>query len=151
MNRPDRILASIFVPGVPRAQGSKRAFVVKGKDGKSHAAMSEDSKWTRPWRADIRKSAGELEVYREEGPVGLQLAFTLPRPKSADKGAGKLKTPYELAVKKPDLDKLTRAVLDALTAVWYKDDVQVVSALISKQVALPGQRAGVRIEMTEVQ
>jgi Holliday junction resolvase RusA-like endonuclease len=33
---------------------------------------------------------------------------------------------------KPDLDKLARAVLDALTGVYYLDDAQVVSLDLQK-------------------
>jgi Holliday junction resolvase RusA-like endonuclease len=53
------------------------------------------------------------------GPVRVRMAFTLPRPKSAKKGA--------VPSKKPDLSKLVRATEDALTdaAVW-EDDARVV-------------------------
>jgi Holliday junction resolvase RusA-like endonuclease len=36
------------------------------------------------------------------------------------------KTNRRYPTTKPDIDKLSRAVLDALTSVWYKDDSQVI-------------------------
>ena len=60
-----------------------------------------------------------------DGPVSVKVAFTLPKPKSARKGA--------VPSKKPDLDKLVRSTFDALTdaGVW-RDDSQVVSLQASK-------------------
>ena len=49
---------------------------------------------------------------------------------------------------RPDLDKLCRAVLDALTGIAYKDDQQVVSLFATKSY---GERAGVFILLTELE
>jgi Holliday junction resolvase RusA-like endonuclease len=38
----------------------------------------------------------------------------------------------------PDLDKLVRAVLDALTAVAYRDDGQVTRITATKEYGTPG-------------
>ncbi|MCR4339570.1 MAG: RusA family crossover junction endodeoxyribonuclease [Gemmatimonadaceae bacterium] len=46
---------------------------------------------------------------------------------------------------KPDADKLTRALLDALTGVAYVDDSQVVHLGIRKEWALTGP--GTRVEV----
>jgi len=51
------------------------------------------------------------------------------------------------AVKRPDLDKLVRAVFDALTNVVFKDDSQVVSVFASKRLAGPGDTVGVTVEV----
>ena len=64
------------------------------------------------------------------GPVDVGLLFALPRPKSI----GRKATAH---TKKPDLDKLTRAVLDALAGVVFRDDSQVVDLLCSKVYAAP--------------
>jgi Holliday junction resolvase RusA-like endonuclease len=58
-----------------------------------------------------------------EGPLRVTLAFTVTTS----------------AIRPPDLDKLTRAILDALTAVVWLDDRQVVSLTATKtQGPLPG-------------
>lgn len=74
-----------------------------------------------------------------EGPVSMTLLFTLYRPASAPKN----RTPP--ATKKPDLDKMTRAIFDALTGICFHDDSQVVTLTASKRVASMGEGPGVRV------
>jgi Holliday junction resolvase RusA-like endonuclease len=69
-------------------------------------------------------------------PVHVRMTFNLPRPAGhygSGKNAGKVRAsaPRE-HVTKPDLDKLARCVLDALTGVVYADDSQVVGINASK-------------------
>jgi crossover junction endodeoxyribonuclease RusA len=118
---------SFFVAGRPAPQGSKR-HVGKG-------VMVESSKQVKPWRESIRWAAldqahGPLNT---EGPVSVRLLFVMPRPASAPKRS----TPP--AVKRPDIDKLVRAVLDALSSagVW-RDDSQVVELFATKRLAEVG-------------
>ena len=132
------MIASVFVPGEPRAQGSKRGIVRNGR-----AVLVESAKGLGQWRAAIGHAAGQQDCFVDQDPVGIQLTFTLPRPKSARARS----LTYAAAAKKPDLDKLIRAVLDALTGVWLRDDSQVVLVLASKQVAKPEERPGVLIEL----
>lgn len=120
------------VPGLPQPQGSARAFVVKGK-----AVVTGDNPKVRSWRADVKTIA--MDHWQGEpasGPVMVTVQFTLPRPQShygTGKNAGVLKaTAPERHPKKPDLDKLVRAVLDALTGVCWRDDAQVCYVGASK-------------------
>jgi crossover junction endodeoxyribonuclease RusA len=52
-------------------------------------------------------------------PVSVAVVFTFVRPASVSQKRTQM-------VVRPDLDKLIRAVLDALTGVLYEDDSQVV-------------------------
>ena len=61
-----------------------------------------------------------------------------PRPPSL---AAKVREP----AKRPDLDKLVRAVKDALTKVLWHDDGQVVEILARKFYAQPGAPVGVSV------
>ncbi|MFZ1730810.1 MAG: RusA family crossover junction endodeoxyribonuclease [Bacteroidota bacterium] len=58
------------------------------------------------------------------------MLFLLPRPKShfrSGRNAHLLReTAPRFPTSKPDADKLSRAVLEALTGVAYKDDAQVI-------------------------
>jgi crossover junction endodeoxyribonuclease RusA len=113
---------SIFVPGVPAPQGSKRHV--------GNGVMVESSKRVKPWRQDVREAALATGV-RITGPVSVDLLFVMPRPKSAKPG--------QAADKRPDLDKLVRAVLDALTSAGtFEDDARVVSLLARKALTQPG-------------
>ena len=73
------------------------------------------------------------------------MRFYLPRPASASK------TKKLPASKRPDLDKLARAVLDALTDVIFEDDSQVVSLGAFKYITNPGQQPGVKVTVYELE
>ncbi|GFG83373.1 hypothetical protein MALGJ_00490 [Mycolicibacter algericus] len=75
------------------------------------------------------------------GAIDVTLNFVLPRPKSTPK----TRTPA--ATKRPDLDKLERACLDALTNVVFGDDSQVISLTGYKRIAQIGETAGVHIQI----
>lgn len=114
--------------GIPAAQGSKR-HVGGGR-------MIESSRAVGPWREAVRAETQRAVAGPFDGPLQVQLHFWLPRPKSL------AKTVIHPA-KRPDIDKLARAVLDGLTAggAW-KDDAQVVQLAARKDYAngerLPG-------------
>lgn len=116
------------VRGLPIPQGSTRAWVLHGKP-----VITSSAKGLATWRrlvADVAQNHAPREPW--EGPVEIELDFGLPKPKSAPKR--KRVWPD----KRPDLDKLTRAVLDALTYVVYADDSQVVRIHASKDYGPPG-------------
>jgi Holliday junction resolvase RusA-like endonuclease len=89
------------------------------------------------WRERIRvalieKYPEQLDGTQTDGgyfkqyvPVVLEVTFYLAKPKS-----NKLKEPSN---KKADLDKLVRAVNDALSGLVFYDDSQVVKILASKE------------------
>jgi len=130
-----------FVQGHPVPQGSKR-HVGGGR-------MVEQAN-IKPWRLSIAWEASQLFSEPLEGPVVLDLLFSLKRPKGhygTGRNAGVLKPRcVDLRpVTRPDVDKLCRAVGDALTGVAYRDDSQVVD-LIARKVYAEGHE-GVRIEV----
>lgn len=116
------------VRGLPIAQGSSRAWVANGKP-----IITTTAKGLSSWRrlvADVAQHHAPEAPW--EGPVGVNLHFGLPKPKSAPK------TRRVWPAKRPDLDKLTRAVLDALTYVIFTDDSQVVEIYATKDYGPPG-------------
>jgi len=112
-----------FVPGKAAAQGSKR-HVGRG-------ILVESSKEVGPWRERVALAAHQVMDGTGSyiGPVRVTVRFVMPRPKSAPK------TRYVYAAKRPDLDKLVRAILDAITDVCIADDAQVVELIASKELA----------------
>lgn len=125
---------SFFVPGVPVGQGSKRHV--------GNGVMVESAKGLKDWRRAITDAAWTYRLERPTitGPVAVALTFVVARPKGhygTGRNADRLKpsAPLYPAVK-PDIDKTTRAVLDAITAsgVW-RDDSQVVELLARKDYA----------------
>ena len=119
-----------FVPGKPVGQGSKR-YLGKG-------VLVETAKGLKAWRTDIRSTAMQYFPAPIEGPVTLCLTFSYNRPKSHRNAAGGLRKGYCVEkVSAPDLDKLARAVGDALTGVAYRDDAQIICLRLMKGYDLP--------------
>jgi len=127
-------LISFRVHGLPVPQGSTRAFVVKGKP-----VITSTAKGLSSWRrivADVAQRFAPDEPW--EGPVGIELHFGIPKPKSAPKRR------RVWPDKRPDLDKLCRSVLDSLTYVIFADDSQVVDISATKDYGAPGVVVEVR-------
>jgi len=122
-----------FVPGKPAPQGSKK-HVGRG-------ILVESSKELGPWRERVALAAADQtkELIQKPHEVSVVLTFVLPRPASAPK------TKKALASKRPDVDKLARAILDALTDVVFQDDSQVISLRANKYIANPGEQPGVHV------
>jgi Holliday junction resolvase RusA-like endonuclease len=128
------------VRGLPQAQGSVRAFVNRAT-GRAMVA-TEGNKPRSPlgaWRtaiaAEARAAIGDRPVL--EGPLALTVTYRLPRPRAhfgTGRNASILKPSAPAYVPtKPDIDKLLRAVLDALTGVVFRDDAQVAMLWSAKQ------------------
>lgn len=136
------------VLGDPVPQGSHSAFVVKGRA----VVTNRGGARLGSWRAQIAATAGELVDEPLAGPVEMHLRFTLTRPKSHYR-AGKVERGLrddaaEYVAHRPDLDKLVRAVLDALTGVAFADDGQVAVLVAEKHY---GTRAGVRVDLAPLE
>jgi Holliday junction resolvase RusA-like endonuclease len=131
-------LLIVTVPGLPQPQGSTRAFVRGGR-----AIVTSDNPKLSDWRHRLTLAITYARAGRQTlpyaGPVRLHLRFFLPRPKSLPKATCWPTT-------RPDLDKLTRAVNDALTdsGVW-KDDSQLVELTATKGYAQDTELPGVEI------
>lgn len=123
-----------FVPGRPAAQGSKR-HVGGGR-------LIEQSKAVAPWRTLVAWTVAQCWFPGPmTGPVIVELEFVMPRPS----GTPKKSTPP--AVKRPDADKMQRAILDALTGVCWVDDSQVVDIHARKRIAEIDEQPGCRIRI----
>ncbi len=123
---------SFFVPGEPITEGSTKAFTSGQRVVVTHDRGPELDQWRfRVARAaeDAARKAGWEPRY--DGPVIVTAAFFLPRPKSAKKRL----MPHV----KPDLDKLIRAIGDALAPYKQdgvlKDDSRIVTWRASKDYA----------------
>jgi crossover junction endodeoxyribonuclease RusA len=127
------------VAGKPEAKGSTRAFVPKGW---TRPIITSTNRNLKEWEARVRDAALPYltTVYAAEA-IGVHLSFRLERPKSL---------PKRIAhhCKKPDLDKLVRAVIDGMTGIIYRDDSQVVQIQAEKSYATPGETEGVIVTVS---
>lgn len=68
-----------------------------------------------------------------EGPLRAELEVFLPIPKSDSKKKKELKKTGKMRpTVKPDIDNITKSILDALNCLAYADDKQIVECVISK-------------------
>lgn len=141
----DAVKFSVF--GQPVPQGSKRAF------GKNVVEVADAR--LRSWRHDVA-SVAHTEMNGTQpftGPVTVQLYFHFARPKGhygTGRNAERLRPTAPVSPQvKPDLDKLVRAVLDALTGVVFRDDSLVVNLIAGKGYVEYGHRPG--LDCTVVQ
>lgn len=123
------------MPGVPVAQGSMSAYDV----GTRAVVTDQKRAVLKPWRATVTTAlAAEGHAFGKD-PVWVGLHFVLPRPASVKR---------RLPSTRPDLDKLARACLDALTdSGVVADDGQVVVLNLSK---IYGTAPGVWITIDKV-
>ena len=136
-------MISFLVYGVPVGQGSK----TRGQSGTKTWIRDDNAKTLKPWRDRIANAAADAHGGAPLllGPVVVHVSFGFPRLKAHYGAGGKLKAGAPtLKVTKPDVDKLVRALFDALTGVVWHDDGQVVSVRASKAYGDP-PRTEVRI------
>lgn len=132
-----------FVPGIPQPQGSKRGFV--SANGK--VSMVESAAGVKPWRSDVKVFAAQEMKGKElfTGPVRMRCDFVMKRPMSTPK-----RPPTPPATKKPDLDKLLRAIGDALKGTVYAEDSLIVEIIGTKRIAEEGEQPGVTVKVNQI-
>lgn len=125
--------------GVPQPQGSKSAYVPLDKQGDPYRrpnggvivqTVDKNTK-AKPWMTAVRNAA--TAAYRGElltGPVRVTVRYFFVRPAKhfgTGRNRNQLKSwaPELYAVETPDLDKLDRAIGDALTDTILRDDKQI--------------------------
>jgi len=130
---------SAFIPGKPEPQGSTKAFVVGGR-----ARVTSDNTNLMPWRAlavtKLQEMARDWPLPLFSGAVYVQVEFVFPRLKSHPKTAKGAQPEHTV---KPDIDKLLRALYDAMTVTGVvRDDACITKGWQSKRYAKIGEAAG---------
>lgn len=129
------------VPGEPVGKGRPRI----GRVG-AHARMFTPAK-TANYEGLIAHSGQQAMAGRAlfEGPVLVELDIALSIPQSMSKKRKSLALAGGLyPTKKPDMDNVIKAIYDGLNGVVWKDDVQVVKAVVGKRY---GETPGVRVKI----
>lgn len=140
---------TLEVRGLPVAQGSARAFIANGRAfvaTEGNRTRSPLGAWRGAIAAEAREAMGDEPAM--DGPVSVRIVFRMPRPKSHYLKAGLRPSAPSWHSSKPDIDKLTRAVLDAITVVAIRDDSQVVRLIVSKTYESPSP-VGALVEISE--
>src|SRR5215471_11565162 len=130
---------SFFVPGIPAPGGSKRG-IYNAKLGRTLIFENNPEK-NRNWRASVALAASEAMKGKTPltGPISLEVAFMMARPKSHFNSKGVLKPSAPMChVKKPDLLKLARSTEDAMTGIVWQDDALICWERLSNRYGFPG-------------
>jgi len=135
----DLIVPPFFVEGTPVPQGSKKAWLnpTTGRVMMAEAAGKRHATWRAEVTAHARVAMADLGLTSPvRGPIALRLTFYRFR-RAGEYGTGKnveVLKPSASAYPDvaPDIDKLTRSILDSLTSVVYVDDGQVVRLGVEK-------------------
>jgi Holliday junction resolvase RusA-like endonuclease len=116
------------VYGVAMPKGNMRAFL---KRGMKFPIVTESNRSVKSWQQLVAEGASRA---LQDTPhdliafgVRVTVCFYLPRPKKHSKVGV-----FVAHCTAPDLDKLSRAVLDALSKVAYYDDAQVTELIAGK-------------------
>lgn len=119
------------VAGVPIPQGSMTSY---GPGKMVHA-----NEQLEPWRHAVGWTARKCRPggWVQTGPFGVEVTFYFARPASMAK---RVTFP---AQKKNDIDKLGRAILDALAKIIFENDGQVVDLVLRKRFGMPHADIGV--------
>lgn len=115
----------VYVPGKAAPQGSKKGFVINGR-----AILVDASEGNKAWRKLVTETIkADQDYIRYSGPVNVSLTFWMEKAKSN-------KTKH--MAQKPDIDKLSRSVLDAMTdSEIIEDDSRVIYLTVTKRWAEP--------------
>lgn len=134
-------LVSFSSQGNPTPQGSHRS-VMTGQG----IRIFDDNKNLSGWKNAVAWSAKAAMGSRIPSvlPIELIIDFVLPVP---SKREGQL---WPLEQRTGDLDKLVRAIMDAMTSIVYKDDTQVVRLLAMKRYSSPTRSIGATVSAYEI-
>ncbi len=122
-------MISFSVTGQPVPQGSMK--VING-----HVIHTRGSALAA-WRSAIALEARRAGAFPTRAPITLNMTFVVTKPRTVKR---------DNPTVPPDLDKLVRGALDALTAIAYVDDAQVIELTAKK---IYGEYPGVSIDIHE--
>lgn len=113
-------MVSFFIPGDPVPQGRPRACLIGGR------VVMYDPKTSKDWKKIVSQVASLYCKKPFSGALSLELTFWLRKAKSCKEAD---------PIKRPDVDNLGKAVMDACNGILYKDDSQIISLSVYKRYA----------------
>lgn len=132
-----------------KAVPQPRPRVVRMRNGQSRAYNSEKSVvYKRIVKAAALSEMNKQRLTMTDRPLAMRLTFVFTPPKSYTKKKLEAVKSGELRyTKKPDLDNLAKAILDACNNTVYKDDSQIITLSINKEY---GHTDHVAVKITQL-
>lgn len=153
---PEQFYMSLFIDCLPCAQPRAKATAFGG-----HARMYSQTTIGKGLNKRPHPSVEFRYAVREavraalpdgfkllENPVSVSVVFIFPRTSAAT--FKKRPNPPLWHTSKQDRDNLDKPLLDCLTKLVWADDGQVCDGRVSKVIAKPGGRVGVRVVIQEL-
>ena len=118
----------VVIAGTPPSQARPRFRIIKPKSGAPPFAHVYPPTANKVWANSAQWLLQQAREGRPllEGPIEVVIRAVFP----AMRGATNVERVAR--IRRPDVDNIAKAVLDAATGVWFTDDEQVVCLLISK-------------------
>ena len=139
------------IGATPVQKGNMRAFMPKGWT--RPVITDSGGKELRAWESEIRTVvANHLDARgipcAQEQALSVEIVFYLGRAKGDFGKAGLVPKARTAPSTKPDIDKLTRSVLDACTGVAWDDDARIVRLVVEKRYATADRDVGIWLRVT---
>jgi len=139
MKHEEHYMQIFQIVGIPKPQGRPR-FARMGNFVKAY-----DPRDSKNYKDNVAAQLMQQKpTYIDSDAIALGLVFLLPRPKS-------LKKTIVWHTKKPDIDNLIKAVMDAAKGILWRDDSQVVRLRAAKQYTVEQPGIEIIIESTKCQ
>ena len=131
-------LLAFTVHGLPSPAGSKRAFIHRNT---GRAVVVDDAARSKEWKTRVNETAveamGGAELWTEA--LAVKALFVFPRPKGHFGKRGLRPSAPKQHIVRPDVDKLSRAILDGMKGAVYRDDAQIIRKTVTKQYGEPAR------------
>ena len=123
------------VLGIPRPQGSKKAFSANGRALMKESGGLDHARW-RNAVAEAAKTAADALSGPLSGPLRLDIEYRFPMPASRPKSARTAGRAWKTTA--PDRDKLDRAICDGLQAAGLIGNDSQICAGESRKFEVTG-------------
>ena len=140
-------MIELYIPGIPAPKGSMKAVPTP-----RGPRLKNDNAKTAPWMSAVAWAARVAMQGRErfEGvPLSVEMVLAMPRPSSHYGKRGLLKSAPVAPMTKPDIDKLERAVWDALEGIVFDNDSRIVESATRQIYVGPEHSPGAWIVVRE--
>lgn len=137
----------LTVIGTPAPKGSSRAMLIGGQARLIASGTSANARAQAAWVKAIREAALEVapNQFYSKRALRIAIVFRVARPKGHYTPRGLRPSAPAYPNVYPDIDKLVRCTLDALTGVLFDDDSRIVALSVTKEYAASARTEGASI------
>ena len=145
--KPSSVLR-IQIAGIPKPQGSKKAFSANGRAMMKEAGGLAHAAWRNAVAEAALRAAQETHLPTPiRGPLAVSILYRFPMPASRPKAVKEKGIFWKTTA--PDVDKLDRAIGDGLMAGGLIGDDATICVSYSRKVEIFGGWTGALVVISE--